>query len=363
MTKRDYYEILCVSRTADENEIKKAYRKLALKYHPDRNPGDSKAEELFKEASEAYEVLHDARKRRLYDQYGHEGLQNNGFSGFGGFEDIFSSFSDIFSDFMGGGRRQKGRRGSDLRYDVQISFLEAISGKKLNIEIPRMDECDECHGTGAANGSEADTCRFCNGRGQVYQSQGFFRISTTCSHCNGQGTVISTPCNKCNGQGRIRIKKELQVTIPPGVDNGSQMRLQDQGEAGIQGGRRGDLYIVIHVEPHDFFERDEDDIICRVPVSMVDAALGAELDIPTLDGLKKIKIKPGMQSGFIMRLNGKGAPNVRGYGRGDQVIQFIVKTPENLSKRQKELLREFKDAQKDKKGKLTDVFKKTKNKK
>jgi len=360
MTKRDYYEILCISRTADETEIKKAYRKLALQYHPDRNPGDAKAEDLFKEASEAYEVLHDPQKRKLYDQYGHEGLQNKGFSGF---EDIFSSFGDIFSDFMGTGRRKKGRRGSDLRYDIKISFLEAIAGKKLNIEIPRMDECDECYGTGAGKGSEAETCRFCGGRGQVYQSQGFFRISTTCTQCNGQGTVISMPCNKCNGQGRIKMTKELQVTIPPGVDDDSQMRLQNQGEAGIQGGERGDLYIVIHVEPHDFFERDGDDIICRVPVSMVDAALGIELEIPTLDGTKKINIKQGMQSGFIMRLHGRGAPNVRGYGQGDQIIQFIVKTPENLSKRQKELLHEFKDAQKDKKGKLTDVFKKSKKKK
>jgi molecular chaperone DnaJ len=359
--KRDYYEVLGVSRQADEEEIKKAYRKLALQYHPDRNPGDKEAEERFKEAAEAYEVLHDTQKRDLYDRYGHEGLKNTGFSGFGGFEDIFSSFGDIFEDFFGFGRRGRGgasraREGADLRYDLSVSFMEAAKGKEMELKIPRMETCTLCNGNGLEPGTEPEYCPTCGGRGQVVQSQGFFRISTPCPRCHGQGQIITHPCLSCHGQGRIEQTKTLSIKIPPGISNGSRLRFRGQGEGGSHGGPPGDLYVIVYVEDHEFFQREGDDVVCSLPISMIQAAIGAELEVPTLNNLKKLTIPKGTQNGQTLRLKGEGFPHLRGSGKGDQIIQVAVKIPTHLNKRQEELLREFEELEKKKSGSRLSKF-------
>jgi len=349
MARRDYYEILGVSRDATEEEIKKAYRKAALKYHPDRNPGDKEAEEKFKEAAEAYEVLRDPEKRRLYDQFGHEGLKGTGFTGFSGFEDIFSSFSDIFEEFFGFGRstrsrgrsRSQARAGRDLRYDLTISFMDAAFGKDTEIEISRLEPCIICRATGIKPGSNPAVCPYCHGRGEIVRSQGFFTMSTTCSYCRGQGQVITDPCPDCRGQGQVKKRRKLSIKIPAGVETGSRLRLRGEGEPGLNGGPPGDLYIYIQVEPHEFFQRNGNDIICQIPISFPQAALGADIEIPTLSGTKKISIPPGIQSGETICLKGEGIPYLKGGGRGDQIVQVIVRTPTKLTKRQEELLREF----------------------
>lgn len=344
MGKRDYYEVLGISRVASDEEIKKSYRKLAMKYHPDRNPGDKEAEEAFKDAAEAYEVLRDPQKRQMYDQFGHEGLKGTGFRGFSGFEDIFSSFGDIFEDFFGFGTRRgrtAARKGADLRYDLELSFIDAAFGKETAIEVPRSIQCDTCMGKGTKPGTYPVNCPGCQGRGQVTRSQGFFSISTTCPHCHGEGRIITDPCGDCRGTGRVKRKKKVSVKIPGGVEDGSRLRLRGEGEEGEMGGVPGDLYVVLHIEPHPFFEREGSDIICQVPISFTQAALGAEIEIPTLEGMKKINVPRGTQSGHILHLKGQGTYRLRGMGRGDQIVQIIVKTPTKLTKRQEELLKEF----------------------
>jgi len=347
MEERDYYKILGVQRHASEDEIKKSYRKIAMQYHPDRNPGNKEAEEKFKVASEAYEVLRDPEKRQIYDHYGIEGLRGTGFTGFRGFEDIFSAFGDIFEDFFGFGttyrRRTKARPGADLRYDLKISFYEAAFGKETEIEIPKTGLCQTCGGTGAKPGTHPTNCPNCKGAGQVTRSQGFFTISTTCNQCRGEGTIISHPCKECRGLGKVKTTKKVQIKIPPGVDTGAKLRIRGEGEEGERGGAPGDLFVFLYVEPHDFFSRDGDDIICRIPISFTQAALGAEIEVPTLNGRKKLTIPKGTEAGEIFRLKGEGFPRLRGYGKGDQVVQVIVKTPKNLTKRQEEILREFEE--------------------
>ncbi len=355
MNKRDYYEVLGVDRRASEEEIKKTYRKLALKYHPDRNPGDQEAEEKFKEAAEAYEVLRDSEKRNIYDQFGHEGLQGTGFTGFGGFDDIFSAFGDIFEDFFGFGNRRSGQRttarpGADLLYDMRIGFAEAVFGTEQEIEIPTSEACEACGATGREPGTDEQVCPMCQGQGQILQSQGFFRISTTCHRCSGQGRIITNPCRSCNGSGQQKVTKKVLVKVPAGVDTGTRLRIPDRGESGYRGGPPGDLYVRLHVEPHEFFERDGNVLYCQIPISMVQAAIGDTIEIPTLDGSRSVKIHPGTQSGEIIRLKGDGVPNLRGYGRGDLLIDIQVKTPVKLNKRQEELLREFAEIENGKKS-------------
>jgi molecular chaperone DnaJ len=344
MTKKDYYEILGVEQTASDDELKKSYRKIAMQCHPDRNPGNKKAEERFKEAAEAYEVLTDKQKRETYDHYGHEGLSNNGFSGFSGFEDVFSNFGDIFGETFGFGNargRSRSRAGVDLRYDLKISFLDAAFGLTTTIELEKLTTCRDCDGSGAAAGSSPETCRTCKGRGQVVQSSGFFTISSTCPHCGGHGKVISKPCSRCHGTGKETVEKNVQLKIPAGVDTGSRLRLRGEGEPGEQGGPDGDLYVFLTVEEHDFFVRSNDDVLCRIPISFTHAALGTTIEVPTLEEKEKIKIPKGTQSGNTLRLKGKGIPHLRGYGRGDQIIEIFVQTPVNLNKKQEELLKEF----------------------
>jgi molecular chaperone DnaJ len=346
MAKRDYYEVLGVNAKASQDEIKKAYRQLALRFHPDRNPGDKAAEENFKEAAEAYEVLRDPQKRDIYDQFGHAGLEGTGFTGFGGFEDIFSTFGDIFEDFFGFGTRRRGSRttarpGADLLYDLRLSFEEAVFGTEKEIEIPTSASCESCGGTGREPGTEEDICPICRGQGQILQSQGFFRISTTCHRCGGQGRIITNPCKSCNGAGREKVTTKVLVKVPAGVDTGVRLRIPDKGESGYRGGPPGDLYVRLHADPHDFFEREGHNLYCRIPISMVQAAVGDTMEIQTLDSTKSVKIPPGTQSGDLIRLRGEGVPGLRGSGRGDLFIDIQVKTPVNLSKRQKEILREF----------------------
>lgn len=343
MQKRDYYKVLGVRRNATDDEIKKSYRRLALRYHPDRNPGDKQAEELFKEAAEAYEVLRNPERRQIYDQFGHEGLQGTGFRGFRGFEDIFSSFSDIFEDFFGGGFRSRTRvrRGADLQYDLKISFLEAALGRDTEIEIPRSETCVHCDGSGVEPGYEKEICQTCGGRGQITRSQGFFHISTTCPDCRGTGEIIAHPCMACKGFGRVEETRKIKVKIPRGVSTGMRLKLSGEGESGLSGAPPGDLYVEIFVEPHEFFEREGDDLVCHVPVSFVQAALGTHLEVPTIDGAEKVSIAQGTQPGDTLRLYGKGIPRLRGRGRGDQIIIIDVRTPINLTRKQKELLRDL----------------------
>lgn len=349
MTKKDYYKILGVSRDASEEEIKKAYRKLALQYHPDRNPGNKEAEEKFKEAAEAYEVLRDPEKRQLYDRFGHEGLKGTGFSGFAGFEDIFSAFGDIFEDMFGFsafGSRRKARyepiKGADLRYDLTISLRDAAFGKEENIEVEKYVHCDTCRGSGLEPGTQPQSCSYCGGRGQVVRTQGFFTISTTCPRCRGEGSIITHPCKRCHGKGKIKSKKTLNVKIPPGVESGMRLRLRGEGEEGERGGPSGDLYVFINVEPDQFFEREGNNIFCEIPISFSQAALGAELEVPTLYSQEKIKIPPGTQTGETFIIKGAGMPSLdQGRGKGDQIVKVVVRTPTKLTKRQEELFREL----------------------
>lgn len=343
--KRDYYDILGVNRNASGDELKSSYRKLALKYHPDRNPGDQEAEEKFKEAAEAYEVLRDPEKRSIYDQFGHQGLEGSGFSGFGGFEDIFSSFSDIFEDFFGFSTRRRSRtrvqRGADLRYDLSLSFMDAAFGTETTIDIEKMETCSQCHGSGCEPDTQPESCRQCGGVGQVSRSQGFFTVRTTCPTCRGRGQIIPNPCAACRGTGQEMIQKTVSVKIPAGVDHGSRLRLNGEGEAGAQGGPPGDLYVFISVEPHDFFARRNNDVICRIPISFVQATLGDKIAVPTLNGEKTLEIPKGTQPGDVFYFHGDGIPSLRGHGRGDQIIQVDIRTPTHLTKKQEGLLREF----------------------
>ncbi|WP_102691279.1 molecular chaperone DnaJ [Rummeliibacillus pycnus] len=349
MEKRDYYEVLGIQKNASKDEIKKAYRKLSKQYHPDLNkePG---AEEKFKEIAEAYEVLSDDQKRARYDQFGHQD-PNQGFGGFGGFggAEGFGGFEDIFSSFFGGGRTRRDpnapRKGDDLQYRMTISFEEAVFGKEKEIEIPREETCDTCHGTGAKPGTSKETCSYCNGSGQTSETVntpfGQMVNRRTCSHCQGTGQIIKEKCSTCHGAGTIKRRKKIKVNIPAGVDDGQQLRLSGQGEAGVNGGPAGDLYIVFHVRASDKFERDGDDIYLELPITFPQAALGDEIEVPTIHGKVKMKIPAGTQSGDRFRLKGKGVKNVHGYGNGDQHVIVQIITPKKLTEKQKELLREF----------------------
>lgn len=344
MDQRDFYEILGVSRTASEAEIKKAYRKQAMKYHPDRNPGDEAAEEQFKEVQRAYDILSDSQKRAAYDQFGHAGVDPSrgggaGFGGFGGFGDVFEDiFENIFSGGRGAGRQSRGHRGADLQFNVQMTLEEAAAGKQIEITVPRHGSCKTCEGSGAKKGSKPTSCETCQGVGQVRIQQGFFSIQQTCPSCHGEGQVITDPCPDCHGQGRIRESKKLTVKIPAGVDEGDRVRLQGEGEAGIHGGGPGDLYVQVSVKKHPIFERHENDLHCEVPISFVTAALGGSIEVPTLEGRVTLKIPAETQTGKVFRLRSKGIKSVRGYGEGDLLCHVVVETPVNLSKEQKELL-------------------------
>jgi molecular chaperone DnaJ len=345
MTTQDYYTVLGVQRNAAPEEIKKAYRKLALQYHPDRNAGDKAAEDKFKEASEAYQVLSDPEKRQLYDRYGMEGLKGAGYQGFGGAADIFSAFGDLFEDLLGFGPRRRstsrGQQGPDLRYDVALGFLDACLGKELDIDYDRPEVCQRCGGTGGKDGARPSRCPTCQGRGQVLRTQGFLTVGTTCPKCRGEGITVTSPCPKCQGEGRVLAKRQVHVKIPAGVDNGSRLRLQGEGGQGLNGGAPGDLYVFIHVEAHEFFQREDNNIICEIPTTFTQVALGADIDVPTLDGKRTLTIPPGTQSGEVFVLRGEGIRNLRGYGRGDQYIRVVVRTPTKITPRQEELLREF----------------------
>jgi len=363
MSTRDYYEILGISRNASEEEIKKAYRKLAFQYHPDRNPNDSEAEQKFKETSEAYQVLGDPQKRSAYDNFGHEGVNSNGFQGFQSGQDIFDTFSDIFGDFFGfsssrGRRGPRPQQGADLRYNLSISFEEAVKGTEIDLQIPKEEECGSCQGSGVAPGHQPETCKHCGGSGQVFQSQGFFRISTTCPICRGTGQVIKDPCKDCNGKGRVQRTKEVHVTIPAGVDNGNRLRLRGEGEAGRHGGPDGDLYVVINVEEHSLFHRQGQDIIVPTDISFVQAALGDRIDIPTLDDPVPMDIPKGTQSGQTFKLKGLGIPYIESNRKGNLVVQVKVRTPTNLTKQQEDLLREFDHLEQEKpKSRVRNFFK------
>ena len=346
MSKRDYYEVLGVTRTSTEIEIKTAYRKLAMKYHPDRNQGDGavEAEVKFKECKEAYEMLSDGQKRAAYDQYGHAGVDPNmrGGEGFGG--GFADAFGDIFGEMFGGGRRGGGPqvyRGNDLSYAMDITLEEAANGKNAQIKIPSWDECDTCHGNGAKPGTQVKTCSTCNGAGQVQMRQGFFAVQQTCPHCRGTGKVIPEPCTACHGQGRIKSQKTLEVNIPAGIDDGMRIRSSGNGEPGQNGGPAGDLYIEIRVRKHEVFERDGDDLHCEVPVSMITAALGGEIEVPTLGGKAAIDIPEGTQTGKQFRLRGKGIKGVRASYPGDLYVHIVVETPVKLTEHQRKLLKEL----------------------
>jgi len=350
MAKRDYYEVLGVARNASQEEIRKAYRKLAHQYHPDKTGGDKGAEEKFKEVNEAHAVLSDPKKREQYDRFGHEGPGFQGYEGgFAtgdfGFGDVFS---DIFGDFFGGAARgSRGRnapqRGSSLQYNLEIDFEQAASGTEKRIRIPRAEACSECSGTGAQPGTSRQSCTQCNGTGHIQRSQGFFSISRTCPRCRGEGTMIEYPCRRCGGSGLIEVEREIVVTIPAGVDTGSRLKLTGEGESGLHGGPRGDLFVIIHVRPHPIFERHHNDIICEVPITFPQATLGAEIDVPTLNGRAKVSIPPGTQSNKIFRLRGKGIRDLHGRGVGDQLVRVSVETPVKLNAKQRQLLQEFDD--------------------
>lgn len=349
MSKRDYYEVLGVEKAADEKEIKKAYRRVAMKYHPDRNPDDPDADDKFKEATEAYDVLMNAEKRAAYDRFGHSGVDPN--MGAGGFGAGGGSFSDIFGDvfgdiFGGGGGRGRGgpQRGSDLRYTLDISLEDAVKGTTVEIKVPTLATCEECDGSGARKGSSPVDCTTCGGIGQVRMQQGFFQVQQTCPTCRGRGKMISDPCGKCHGQGRVEKRKTLSVKVPPGVDTGDRIRLSGEGEAGPDGGPPGDLFVQMSVRQHPIFERDGKNLYCEVPITFVAAALGGELEVPTLDGRVKLKIPAETQTGKLFRLRGKGVKPVRGGAVGDLLCRAVVETPVNLNKKQKELLREFQES-------------------
>ena len=369
---KDYYELLGLQKGATDVEIKKAYRTLAMKYHPDRNPGNAEAELKFKEVTEAYEVLKDSQKRAAYDRYGHAAFaQGAGAGGFGGFNFDFggasgagfgSIFEDIFSEFMGGARRsrqQEGVRGADIRYDLEITLEEAYKGLTKEIEIQTAVKCEDCHGTGAAEGSKAETCDTCHGTGRVRRQAGFFIEERTCPTCNGTGKVIKNPCKKCGGTGKVAQKKVLEVTIPAGIDSENRMRLAGQGEAGMNGGPNGDLYIFVHIKPHPIFKRDGANLYCAVPLSMTTAALGGEIDIPCIDGSsEKVKIDEGTQSGTEVRLRKKGMTMLQSKGVGDLFVRFTVETPTKLNDKQKELLKQFAEESKESSPQSTGFFEK-----
>lgn len=355
-TKRDYYDVLGVGKSADATEIKKAYRKLAMKYHPDKNPGDKEAEEKFKEINEAYEVLSDETKRRNYDQFGHEGVNGQGFGGaggfggqgFGGFDDIFGDiFGDMFGGGFGGGRqRRRGpERGADIKQRVNISFEEAAFGKKVQVKINRSEECEECNGSGAKTGTSKKTCPTCNGSGQVQSVQrtpfGNIASTRTCSTCNGDGEVIDSPCTKCHGKGSIRKTKTIEVDIPAGIDEGQMIKLGGQGELGSRGGPRGDLYIEVNVNAHPLFTREGYDVYLEMPITFAQATLGDKIQVPTLDGKVEYEIPEGTQTGTVFRLKGKGIPKLRSNVRGDQYVKVTVEIPKKLNDKQKELVRQF----------------------
>lgn len=348
MAKRDYYEVLGVKKDVDAAELKKAYRRVAMKFHPDRNPDDPSAEEKFKEANEAYEVLSDDNKRAAYDRFGHAGVDGQagmgggGGAGFNNFSDIFG---DVFGDIFGGAGGRGGRggpaRGSDLRYNLELSLEEAVKGTSVQIKVPTLVSCKVCDGSGAKPGSKPVTCSTCGGHGQVRMQQGFFSVQQTCPTCRGRGTIISDPCKACHGQGRTEETKTLSVKVPPGVDTGDRIRLSGEGEAGADGGPSGDLYVQVNVREHNIFKRDGADLYCEVPIDFVDAALGGELEVPTLDGRVKLKVPPETQTGKLFKLRGKGVTPVRGGGVGDLLCRVVVETPVNLTSKQKDLLKEF----------------------
>lgn len=345
VSKRDYYEVLGVTKTAGDDELKKAYRRLAMKHHPDRNPGNAAAEAAFKEANEAYEVLSDPNKRAIYDQHGHEGLSRGGGGGGGDFPGGFSDiFGDIFSDIFGGGGRGGPRRGANLRYNLELTLEEAAFGTAAQIRIPKLENCGDCHGQGTASGKAPSSCPTCRGAGQVRIQQGIFTMQQTCPHCRGRGAVVTDPCPACRGAGRVRREKTLEVKIPPGVDTGDRIRLESEGEPGDRGAPAGDLYVQVVVKPHDFFERDGADLVCTVPVSFVTAALGGELEVPTLGGKATLKIPEGTQSGKVFRLRGLGIKPVRGGPAGDLLCAVMVETPVKLGRKQRELLQAFGDS-------------------
>jgi molecular chaperone DnaJ len=350
VSKRDYYEILEITRSATDVEIKSSYRKLAMKYHPDRNPGNQVAEEKFKEAAEAYAILADTEKRSLYDRFGHAGVSSAAGAGgfdpsvFTGFEDILGGLGDIFGfgDLFGGGRRRGGpQRGADLRYDLEITFEESARGAETTIQIPRQETCETCHGSGAAQGSTPTQCPQCRGQGQVRFQQGFFTVARTCPQCRGAGKIITNPCKTCQGAGRVTKERKITVKVPQGIATGQQLRLQGEGESGAAGGPAGHLYVVIHVHEHEFFRRDGNNLFCEVPVNFTTVALGGEIQVPTLDGSDKIKIPEGTQTGTTLRLRNKGMPDVNGRGRGDLFATVQVQTPKKLTREQRGLLEQL----------------------
>jgi len=343
MSKRDCYEVLGVSRDATEKEIKKAYKRLAMKYHPDRTKGDAALEEKFKEVKEAYDILSDPNKKAAFDQYGHDGVNQQGHAGGGGFG---GGFDDIFGDIFGGGRRgaQRAQQGSDLRYNMELTLEEAVKGISKEIEVPTLVHCEQCNGSGAKKGSEAKTCGTCHGQGQVQMRQGFFAVNQTCPTCRGKGKIITDPCHKCHGEGRYQRSKKLSVKIPAGVDTGDRIRLSGEGEAGENGAPAGDLYVQMNVRPHEVFERDGNHLYCEVPISFTEAALGGEIEVPTLDGRVKLKIPAETQTGRMFRMRGKGVQSVRSHSTGDLMCKVVVETPVKLSSKQRELLKEFESA-------------------
>ena len=375
MSKSDYYEILGCSKTASESEIKKAFRSKAKELHPDRNSGNSAATEKFKKVNEAYDILKDPEKRAAYDRYGHaafDGSMGGGFSSGGSSNGDFASafsdvFEDLFGDFMGGGNSrsnssQRANRGADLRYNMQISLKHAFSGKKTNIDVPTSVSCDTCQGTGAQSGAAPTSCPTCSGIGKVRAQQGFFTVERTCPTCAGKGQIIKNPCRLCSGQGRVDKSKKLSVNIPPGVETGTRIRLAGEGEAGIRGGQPGDLYIFIEVEKHSIFEREGNDLFCRIPITMTTAALGGDLEAPTLDGGKtRVKIPQGSQNNKQLRLKGKGMPSIRGSSKGDLYIEILVETPVNLNAEQIQLLKQFENSCRDNNPANKDFFSKVKN--
>ncbi|MGF1688810.1 molecular chaperone DnaJ [Photobacterium japonica] len=350
MSKRDFYEVLGVSRDASERDVKKAYKRLAMKFHPDRNQGDDQAAEKFREVKQAYEILTDPQKRAAYDQYGHAAFEQGGMGG-GGFGGGGADFGDIFGDvfgdiFGGGGRRggqQRAQRGADLRYNMELTLEEAVRGCSKEIRVPTLVHCDTCEGSGAKKGTSATTCGTCHGQGQVQMRQGFFAVQQTCPHCHGRGKLIKEPCGTCHGQGRKEETKTLSVKIPAGVDTGDRIRLSGEGEAGEFGAPAGDLYVQVHVAQHHIFERDGNNLYCEVPVSFTMAALGGEVEVPTLDGRVSLKVPSETQTGRMFRMRGKGVKSVRGGAMGDLICKLVVETPVNLSSRQKELLQELEE--------------------
>jgi molecular chaperone DnaJ len=352
VSKRDYYEILEVTRTATDTEIKSAYRRLAMKFHPDRNAGDQLAEEKFKEASEAYAILADSKKRSLYDRFGHAGVGSAAGGGAGFDPSVFAEFGDFgdilgnmfgFGDLFGGGGRRRGgpQRGSDLRYDLEISFEEAARGTETTVQIPRQENCEKCHGTGSAPGSSASTCSQCKGQGQVRFQQGFFTVARTCPQCRGAGKIITKPCESCRGAGRVTRDRKITVKIPAGISTGQQLRIQNEGEAGAAGGPAGHLYVVVHVHEHEFFRRDGNNLFCEIPVNFTTVALGGEVQVPTLDGHEPVKVPEGTPTGTTLRLKNKGMPDVNGHGRGDLFATVQVQTPKKLTREQRKLIDEL----------------------